>query len=128
MISWFDSAHNPDGAKTLVQTLNELYPNSSFGFILGFLKDKDSYGFMNEIKDIAEKSWFVDMDMHRGQSASISKKIGDRILKNTETSLFSDAIDKSSKWALKNNGLIVITGSIRLAEIIIDEDLNFNIF
>ena len=90
-----DTAHNPDAAKTLVQTLNELYPNSSFGFILGFLKDKDSHGFMNEIKDVAEKSWFVDMDMHRGQSASISKKIGDRILKNTETALFSDAIDKS---------------------------------
>ena len=124
----FDTAHNPDAAKTLAQTLYELYPNSSFGFILGFLKDKDSHGFMNEIKDIAEKSWFVDMDIHRGQSASISKKIGDRILKNTETALFSEAIDKSSEWALKNNALIVITGSIRLAEIIIDEDLNFNIF
>ena len=83
---------------------------------------------MNEIKDIAEKSWFVDMDIHRGQSASISKKIGDRILKNTETALFSEAIDKSSEWALKNNALIVITGSIRLAEKIIDEDLNFNVF
>ena len=38
------------------------------------------------------------------------------------------AIDKSSELAVKNNALIVITGSIRLAEIIIDEDLNFNIF
>lgn len=124
----FDTAHNPDAAKTLVQTLNELYPNSSFGFILGFLKDKDSHGFMNQIKGIAKKSWFIDMDMHRGQSASISKKIGDRVLKNTEVASFSEAIEKSTKWAIKNNALIVITGSIRLAEKIIDEDLNFNVF
>ena len=45
-------------------------------------------GFMNEIKDIAERSWFIDMDMYRGQSASISQKIGDKLLKKSMISTF----------------------------------------
>lgn len=124
----FDVAHNPDAAKVLVNTLNDIYPNTIVGFILGFLEDKDSMGFMNEIKDIAERSWFIDMDMYRGQSALISQKIGDKLLKKSMISTFSDALKNSRLWAINNNAIIVITGSVRLAEKIVDENIDFNIF
>ena len=123
----FDVAHNPDAAKVLVDTLNDVFPNFSVGFILGFLEDKDSMGFMNEIKDIAERSWFIDMDMYRGQSALTSKKMGDKLLKNSVISTFSDALNNSKLWAINNNAIIVITGSMRLAEKIVDENLDFKI-
>lgn len=36
-----DGAHNPDGIKTLLATLTELFPDTKFSFLMGILKDKD---------------------------------------------------------------------------------------
>ncbi|MDD3725844.1 MAG: bifunctional folylpolyglutamate synthase/dihydrofolate synthase [Candidatus Ratteibacteria bacterium] len=36
-----DGAHNPDGMKTLLDTIGELYPDKKFSFLMGVLRDKD---------------------------------------------------------------------------------------
>lgn len=36
-----DGAHNPDGIRTLLNTLNELFPEKKFYFLMGIFKDKD---------------------------------------------------------------------------------------
>ena len=36
-----DGAHNPDGIRTLLDTLAELFPDKKFSFLMGILKDKD---------------------------------------------------------------------------------------
>lgn len=41
-----DGAHNPDGARALRQTLDDVYPGQSVIFVLGILADKDIEGIL----------------------------------------------------------------------------------
>lgn len=44
-----DGAHNPAGAETLRQALDEYFPDKSITFVLGILKDKDREGIIKAL-------------------------------------------------------------------------------
>ncbi|HOL21275.1 MAG TPA: folylpolyglutamate synthase/dihydrofolate synthase family protein [bacterium] len=68
-----DGAHNPDGIKTLLDTLSELYPDKRFSFLMGILKDKNWQKMLslifnsNRIKEIV----FTTPDSERAISPDV---------------------------------------------------------
>lgn len=49
-----DGAHNPDGARALSETLRYYFGNKKHTFLIGIFKDKDIYGILDEIMDLAD--------------------------------------------------------------------------
>ena len=50
-----DGAHNPAGARVLIETLKEQFPGQKFTFILGVQKDKDAPAMLKEFERAAEE-------------------------------------------------------------------------
>ena len=49
----FDGAHNPDGARALVKTIEDLFPEKRILFICSILKDKDVKEVLHEFSKVA---------------------------------------------------------------------------
>ena len=49
-----DGAHNPDGAGALAESLKTYIHKNNLTFLIGIFKDKDIYGILDEIMDLAE--------------------------------------------------------------------------
>ncbi len=72
---YLDSAHNPGGAKALVESLAGLHPSLKFTFLIGMLKDKDHASFLREISTLAEKLVITEIPSERTMSAeALSEK------------------------------------------------------
>ena len=114
-----DGAHNPSAARALVKTLQELYPRHRVGFILGFLKDKDSVELLRTLKPVVAQAWTVAIDAPRGmtacQSASQCKVAG----------IDATPTDPSTAWQIANDWVaaesdrvLVVTGSLYLGQVL----------
>ena len=57
-----DGAHNPNGIASLMQSLDEYYPNTKRRFIFGCLRNKDYKKMVNEIIDDADKIYFYHFE------------------------------------------------------------------
>ena len=120
-----DGAHNSDAANKLIKTLKEIYPKSSFGFIVGFLEDKDQEEFMKIISDSVSRLWVIPMDVIRGKSAESTLSTVKKIGLSARSLSVRDSWNESLAWANEENKsrLIVVTGSLRLVEIFVNEEI-----
>lgn len=66
---FFDGAHNPASAHTLVATIKELFPNSEIHFVVGILADKDVAGVLRILEQVSNHFAFVDFDNERAMKA-----------------------------------------------------------
>jgi len=113
-----DGAHNPSAARALVKTLRENYAGYRFGFILGFLDDKDTVEFLHEIKPLVSKAWAIPIDAPRGttaeHSAAQARAAGFEVRVGEVSSVWSAA----REWAsVEPDRLVCITGSLYLAQL-----------
>lgn len=120
----FDGAHNPDAAKRLVKTIQQAYPQYKLYFILGFLDDKDILNFSKQIAPIAEHICTVSINTYRGKSAKESASIINNLGIVSYSDSLNNAWKKALKWAEKDQKkMIIITGSLRLGELFVNEDI-----
>ena len=113
-----DGAHNPSAARALVKTLRENYAGYRFGFILGFLDDKDTVEFLREIKPLVSRAWAIPIDAPRGttaeHSAAQARAAGFEVRAGEVSSVWSTA----REWAsAEPDRLVCITGSLYLAQL-----------
>jgi len=75
-----DGAHNPDGMKTLLDTLTEIFPDKQFSFLMGILKDKDWRRMLSFIlrSKMVERFVFTMPDNERAISPDV---LADFVLK-----------------------------------------------
>ena len=78
-----DSAHNPAGAKALVDTIILEYPGVKFTFLIGMLSDKNHDLYMREIARIANNIVITNVPSERSQDAVKLKKTADSVSANT---------------------------------------------
>jgi dihydrofolate synthase/folylpolyglutamate synthase len=64
-----DGAHNQDGARTLRLSLQSMYPDSQFTFLIGMLNDKDHEKYLGEISEVAERIIITGLPSKRGVRA-----------------------------------------------------------
>lgn len=72
----FDGAHNPNGAATLSQTLEEIFPKFGNGFVFAFMQDKDVEGILKALSPAVEKAWAITLPDDRAMSAEGIAEIG----------------------------------------------------
>ena len=112
-----DGSHNEDGARVLNEYLQTL--NCNKHIILGMMNNKDHEKFISYFKDISS---FTTIDIP-GQTNSISGKKLKEKFKNIQNVQYKKDITQAIKSiSLKENDLVVITGSLYLA----GEMLNLN--
>ncbi len=108
----FDGAHNPDGMRTLSESLNRYFPEKTKTVIMATMGDKDFSGSLSELEkvsNIKEIFTLTVRDNPRALSAgSFAEKITESFMPATACSGFSEAIAKASA------DMIVICGSLYL--------------
>ena len=120
-----DGAHNPDAAHALVQSLKELYPHHQIGFILGFLDDKDTNAFLQEIKPIASNAWIIPLNGDRAADPEKITQQAKNIGLNAHSSpSILQAWDASSAWLTHTpHRVLCITGSLFLPQTLAENKL-----
>jgi dihydrofolate synthase/folylpolyglutamate synthase len=106
-----DVAHNPEGIRTLIRTIDELIPDKNIVFIFGVMADKD---YNQMLKQISKKSKLILLtrpDYHR--SATL-RELEKAIKKLKQEYKPFEKIKDAYFYALKNTSpsdAICITGS-----------------
>ena len=126
----YDGAHNPGSATALKETIEDCYPDYEVSFIFGFLEDKDISNFCKNLKSIVSEAWTVSLDCHRGLNAELSAQYASIGGVEAEPIELKEAYEKAKNWAgvLGTNRIIIITGSLYLAELCIRWYFSHSIF
>ncbi len=112
-----DSSHNPGGAKVLNEYLQTL--NCKKHVIIGMMANKDHEKYISFFKNISS---LTTVDIPNQPSAISGKKLKEK-LKNYFNIQYKESIQEAIKSVpLKNDDLLIITGSLYLA----GEVLNLN--
>jgi len=70
-----DGAHNPNGIQSLIQSLNEYYPNTKRRVIFGCLNNKDYPKMVKEISDNCDKIYFYHFSHQNSCTYGELKKV-----------------------------------------------------
>ncbi|MDV7694174.1 hypothetical protein A7K95_10390 [Pediococcus parvulus] len=111
-----DGAHNPDGAKQLVQSLKSLFPNRKIHFLLGFLADKNYFEMLKSYLPIATDVYVNTPSQHQ---RALDKECLANVIRNefhfANVHLFepndSHEALAQARQRSSTNDVIIITGS-----------------
>ena len=111
-----DGSHNPQGASSLVDTLNVYFRNKNIHFIIGMLKDKDMKGILEILLPLSTRTTFISSVSSRAASTleeeNIARELGYDVY-------VSNDINKAIKEELTlDEDALVICGSLTLFETI----------
>ena len=112
-----DGSHNEDGARVLNEYLQTLDCNKHF--IIGMMSNKNHEEYISHFKDISS---LTTVDIPNQQNAISGKKLKEKF-QNVFNAKYEDNVEKAIKsLSLKDNDMLIITGSLYLA----GEILNLN--
>ena len=114
---FIDGSHNPLGAKVLNEYLQSL--NCNKHIILGMMANKDHNEYMSYFKDIKS---LTTIDIPNQLNAIKGNELKDKIKNFKNTQYQKSVVDAITSIDLKENDIILITGSLYLAA----EVLNLN--
>jgi len=106
-----DVAHNPEGARNLVQTLKRLFPHKKVNFIFGVMKDKEYKKMLQILGRIAKVIILVQVQYHRSAKLESMVKTAQEI--GLKFKAISD-LQRAYEYALRNmkeDEILCITGS-----------------
>lgn len=106
---YFDGAHNPASALTLVTTIQEQFLNKKIRFIVGMLADKDVQSVLRILEQVSDDFLFVDFDNSRAMRAQEILTIS----RAKQKSIAIDALEYIQKLTA-TDGVTVVTGSLYL--------------
>lgn len=113
-----DAAHNPHGAKSLVETLITVYPDREVAFVIAALEDKDLEGIARELSVLSDQFFVTAPSSPRARTVEetanqIRDALPDAVV--LERDALEDALDSLRDWAgAGENRVGVVTGSIAL--------------
>lgn len=112
-----DAAHNPHGAKALVQALDDSFDFDEWGVVLGILSDKDAAGIVDQLAPAAAHVFATAPDSDRASDADaiadLVEQTGHRV---TVHDSLAEAADAAREWAASSDRrAVVIAGSVVLA-------------
>ena len=112
-----DGSHNEDGARVLNEYLQTLDCNKHF--IIGMMSNKNHEEYISHFKDISS---LTTVDIPNQQNAISGKKLKEKF-QNVFNAKYENNVEKAIKsLTLKENDMLIITGSLYLA----GEILNLN--
>lgn len=110
-----DGAHNPGAAKVLAATVADTLGDRPLAIIFGMCDDKDLTGFLKAFPGQGRPLWTVPIDNPRTRStrelADAARAQGWDAVEST----LAAAQNEARGWAKRNDGAVLITGSLYLA-------------
>ncbi|MDP2624830.1 MAG: Mur ligase family protein [Candidatus Peregrinibacteria bacterium] len=113
----WDAAHTLGSARALRRTLDELYPNSSITFILGFFNDKNIEGFVRDLVRWGDAVVITQVNHPRAMPARlVEERLRTVMPKEQVTSAITNNVRIAWQKALKmsKSSPICVTGSFQL--------------
>ena len=110
-----DGAHNPQAARVLRATLDDLLPERPLALVFGFLGDKDGVGFLRELAGRTRRSWAVALEGERALPLDQVVAAGRMAGLDPTPAALERAVTDATTWARENGGAVCITGSLYLA-------------
>ncbi len=112
-----DSAHNPHGARALVNALGESFDFDEWGIVLGAFGDKDVAGIATTLAPVAAHVFATAPDSDRAEApdtiADLVESTGTPVTVHRH---LADAADAARAWAAESGRrAVVIAGSVILA-------------
>lgn len=110
---YFDGAHNPDGTKALVDTINKAGIKDKLSFAVGFMADKDIAGCFEELSYLENKNIEIfTATVHSNQRSETAEKVKDIALsKGFKASSYKN-IRQAVKMAKRSGGRVFVFGSL----------------
>ena len=107
-----DGAHNPDGIRTLRQTLDDVYPARPIVFLVGVLADKDNAAMARILFRSCDRVVVVRPNSQRAAAAA---DIADEIAAGAVEAIAADSIAaglaQARSWA-GTEGIVCVAGSL----------------
>lgn len=112
-----DGAHNPHGARALVQAMDDSFDFDEWGVVLGILADKDAAGIVAELAPAAAHVFATAPESDRASDAdAIADLVEATGRRATVHESLADAADAAREWAASSDRrAVVIAGSVVLA-------------
>jgi dihydrofolate synthase/folylpolyglutamate synthase len=110
-----DGAHNPDGARVLALALKDLFKKRKVGLIWGMCEDKDALGFAKALGGAVHRCWTVPIATERSLDPAKLALLASGEGWETKVSGLVAAREEARQWALDNQGVVCIAGSLFLA-------------
>lgn len=109
-----DGAHNPDGARALLDCIKTYYPEGNLTFVVGFFADKDYKGILDLCMPYCKRIFTIETpDNPRALS---SKALAEFIKNNYDVVVSScDIIEEAVQSAINNtdeSGAVIVFGSL----------------
>ncbi len=79
-----DGAHNPGAASALRKSLEKMFPNEKFVFLISMLRDKDHAGYFREIADVAHYVIIAELPHERAAKAEDLSEVAKKFFKRVE--------------------------------------------
>ncbi len=110
-----DGAHNLDGVKRLVETLESLFPNRKTVIVSGILKDKEYREMAKLLAPFAKKIVVTTPESERALSPSVLKETFS-LYTDVPIDIIPNPIEafKHAKEGLSSHDILLVTGSLYL--------------
>lgn len=107
-----DGAHNPDGVRSLRQTLDDVYPARPIVFLFGVLADKEHAEMARLLFRRSDRAVVVEPNSQRAAAASdIAREISGYVAAAATADNIAAGLDQARSWA-GPTGAICVAGSL----------------
>lgn len=112
----FDGAHNKNGMKALSSFLKRCFPNEEICFIMGFMRDKDIDGALEELtkNGYGEGNKVFTVCVSDNPRSATAEELAEIVSSHNFKATPCDSIKKACELASELNKVIVICGSLYL--------------
>lgn len=112
-----DGAHNPHGARALVQAMDDSFDFDEWGLVLGILADKDAAGIVAELAPATAHVFATIPESDRASDADVIADLVEATGRRaTVHSTLAEAADAAREWAASSDRrAVIIAGSVVLA-------------
>ena len=110
-----DVAHNVEGARALVETIQALFPGSKVAVVAAFSRDKAHRAILAELARVASRFTLTEFEGERATPAAVVAQAApaDHIACEV-VPVPSEAIRRAREWARRAGAVLVVTGSFYL--------------
>jgi dihydrofolate synthase/folylpolyglutamate synthase len=106
-----DGAHNPGAASALRKSLQAMFPEMHFVFLLGMLLDKDHENYLKEIAQVAKSIITTDVPSERGATAESLAAIAKRHVEKVQV---KNNLNEACEDLKNITSPVCVTGSLYL--------------
>ena len=110
-----DGAHNPHGARALVEAIRESFTGLELGLVVGVLGDKDVRGVLETLRPLTATLWATQSASERAVDAATLAALADDLGFDVRTAPDADSAVRAARdWAADRARAVLVTGSLTL--------------